>query len=28
MYACVFLAQQHMVWSSWWYPYLHVHGFY
>jgi hypothetical protein len=24
----VLLAQQHMVWGNWWYPYLHVHGFY
>jgi hypothetical protein len=27
-HVCVLLAQQHMVWSGWWYPYLHVHGFY
>jgi hypothetical protein len=28
MYVAVLLAQQHMVWSSWWYSYSHVHRFY
>jgi hypothetical protein len=27
-HVCVFLAQQHMVWSGWWYSYLNVHRFY